>query len=135
MNVNIPYVVAEVAVAHAAYEKALADNDIFQINALTWTDPQAVHYRLEDMHQRARQSRKLNASLHPFSNGKTAATTTITTFEHDHATVNTEFPELYGRRTVVWARIGPDAQPEAGLHGGWRVVASHESVMYSRRSF
>ncbi|OUL85485.1 AtzH-like domain-containing protein [Paraburkholderia hospita] len=61
---------------------------------------------------------------------------TITTFGYDYATVNTQFAfdnsELHGRKTVVWARVGPDSQPEAGLHSGWRIVASHDSVIPHR---
>ena len=136
MNVNMTHVVAEVGAAHAAYEKALVDNDVFLRNALTWEGPHTVRYGFDDMQYGSGEIRKLNASRHPVNNRIMVASTTITTFGNDNATVNTEFgcddSELYGRRTVVWARVGPDCQPEAGLHGGWRVVASHESVV-SRR--
>jgi len=136
MIVNMTHVVAEVAAAQAAYEKALVENDAFLLNALTWEGPHTVRYGFDDMQYGSGEIRKLNASRHPVNNRIMVASTTITTFGHDNATVNTEFgcddSELYGRRTVVWARVGPDSQPEAGLHGGWRVVASHESVV-SRR--
>lgn len=137
MNVNIAHVVAEVAAAYAAYEKALADNDVFLLYALTWESPHTVHYGFDDMQYGSAEIRKLNALRPPFNNGVMAASTTITTFGHDNAAVSTEFgcedSELYGRRTLVWARVGPDSQPEAGLHGGWRIVASHESIV-SRRA-
>jgi len=133
MNVNIAHVVAEVAAAHAAYEKALADNDVFLLNALTWESPHTVHYGFDDMQYGSAEIRKLNALRHSFNNRVMAACATITTFGQDNATVSTEFDcedsELYGRRTRVWARVGPDPQPEAGLHGGWRIVALHESVV------
>lgn len=133
MNVNIPHVVAEVAVAHASYEKALADNDVFLIRELTWGGPQAVRYGLNDTQYGSSEIGRLNAGRHPVSNKIIAASTVITTFGYDTGTVNTEFAcedaELYGRRTVVWARVGPDSQPEAGLHSGWRIVASHDSVV------
>src|SRR5262249_32840164 len=125
INVSIPHVVAEVAVAQAAYEKALADNDVFLIRALTWGGSQTVRYGVDDMQYGSGEIRKLNAGQHPVSNKVMAASTVITSFGHDTATVNTEFAcedsELYGRRTVVWARVGPDSQPEAGLHSGWRI--------------
>jgi hypothetical protein len=136
MNVNLTHVVAEVAAAHAAYEKALADNDVFVLNLLTWESPHTVHFGFDDMQYGSTEIRKLNALRHPVNNRIMEAATTITTFGQDNATVSTEFgcedSELYGRRTLVWARVGPDSQPEAGLHGGWRIIASHESVVFRR---
>ncbi|MDQ7982125.1 DUF3225 domain-containing protein [Paraburkholderia sp. SARCC-3016] len=136
MNINMPHVVDEVAAVHSTYEKALVENDVFLLNALIWENPNSVCYGFDDMYYGSSEIRKLNASRHPISNGTMTTSIAITTFGYDTATVSTEFscddPEFYGRRTVVWARVGPDSQPEAGLHGGWRVVASHDSAV-SRR--
>jgi hypothetical protein len=139
MNVNAPHVVAEVASAFAAYEKALADNYTFLINALVWEDPRTVRYGLDDMQKGSEKVQQFHANTHRVGARVVAPTTTITTFGHDYATVNTEVAfdnsELQGRKTLVWARVGPDSQPEAGLHGGWRIVASHDSAISRRSAF
>jgi hypothetical protein len=138
MNVNLPHVVAEVAAASAAFEKALAENDTYLINALVWGDRRTVRYGLDDMQHGSEKIREFHANRHPIRTEIMAITETITTFGYDYATVNTEFAwddsELHGRKTVVWGRVGPDSQPEAGLHSGWRIVALHESVISRRWS-
>ena len=136
IHVNLPDVVAEVAAAFAAYQRALANNDSILINALVWQDPRTVRYGLDDSQHGSEEIRKFNSRRHRISTGIMEGTTILTTFGYDCATVSTEFacenPDLRGRRTVVWARIGPDSQPEAGLHCGWRIVASHDSVISDR---
>ncbi|GAB2890211.1 oxalurate catabolism protein HpxZ [Paraburkholderia jirisanensis] len=136
IQINIEHVVAEVAAAFAAYEKALADNDTFLINALTWEGPRTVRYGLGETQYGSEAIRKSGSDRHRISTNLLAKTTIVTTFGYEYATVNTEFAsgqsDLRERRTVVWARVGPDSQPEAGLHGGWRIVASHDSVMSPR---
>jgi hypothetical protein len=131
-EVNIPHVVAEVAAAFATYERALADNDLFLANALVWEGPQTIHYGLNDTQHGSEEIRRSNSNRNRTSTRIVAGTTITTTFGYDYATVNTGFTwdnsGLCGRRTVVWARVGPDSQPEAGLHNGWRIVASHDSV-------
>ncbi|AXF05506.1 AtzH-like domain-containing protein [Paraburkholderia hospita] len=138
-NINLPHVVTEVAAAFAAYEKALADNYTYLINALVWEGPQTIRYGLDDVQHGRDQIRKLHANNHPIGARVMATTTTITTFGYDYATVNREFTfdnsSHHGRKTVVWARVGPDSQPEAGLHSGWRIVASHDSVISRRSAF
>ena len=136
MDVNLPHVVTEVGAAFSAYEKALADNDTFLINALVWGGTQTIRYGFDDMQHGSEQIWKFYANRLPIGTRIVPTTTTITTFGYDYATVSAEFAfdnsELYGRKTVVWARIGPDSQPEAGLHSDWRIVASHESIISSR---
>ncbi|MFC0577789.1 AtzH-like domain-containing protein [Paraburkholderia solisilvae] len=138
MNINLPHVLAEVSAAFSAYERALADNDTFLLNALVWESPQTVRYRLDDMQHGSEKVREFHASRHSAGTRIIATCTTITTFGFDYATVNMEFvidhAELHGRKTAVWARVGPDSQPEAGLHRGWRIVALHESAISRRET-
>ena len=138
MNINLPHVLTEIAAAFAAYERALADNDTFLINAVVWESRQTVRYGLDDMQHGSEKIREFHASRRPADARIIATSTTITTVGFDYATVSTEFvidhSELHGRKTVVWARVGPDSQPEAGLHRGWRIVASHESAISRRRA-
>ena len=133
IQINIEHVVADVAAAFAAYEKALADNDTFLINALSWEGPRTVRYGVDETQYGSEEIRKSGSDPRRIGTRILAKTTIVTTFGYEYATVNTEFAcdhsDLRGRRTVVWARVGPDSQPEAGLHGGWRIVASHDSVI------
>ena len=137
LKVNMPHVVAEVAAAFAAYERALANNDTILIDALVWEGSRTVRHGLNDTQHGSEEVRTFSSSHHCVSTEIMGETTTITTFGYDYATVNTEFDreslDIHGCRTVVWARVGPDSQLEAGLHCGWRIVAAHESVI-SRRS-
>jgi hypothetical protein len=136
--VNVPYVVAEVAAAVAAYDRAVADNDTFLLRSLVWQAPCAIRYGVDGERDASAETDELHAGSALDGAAIAARTTLITSFGHHYATVNTEFTyknsDLRGRRTVVWAKVGPDSQPEAGLHGGWRIVASHDSVVFGNRA-
>ncbi|CAB3751539.1 oxalurate catabolism protein HpxZ [Paraburkholderia solisilvae] len=133
MQLNLPHVVAEVSAAFAAYERALADHDNFMINALFWQRPETVRYGLADIQYGGEQIRAFRRTCPPVPKSRRLQHTVVSTFGTDFATVSTEFISMetdqVGRQMQTWAKVGPDSQPEAGLHGEWRIVAAHVSLI------
>lgn len=133
MQLNLPQVVAEVSAAFAAYERALADHNNMTINMLFWQSPQTVRYGISEIQHGSDQIRAYRKIATPVPRSRRLQRTVVTTFGTDFATVSTEFISMdtdqIGRQMQTWAKIGPDSQPEAGLHGGWRIVAAHVSLI------
>src|ERR1700754_124290 len=105
IQINIEHVVADVAAAFAAYEKALADNDTFLINALSWEGPRTVRYGVDETQYGSEEIRKSGSDPRRIGTRILAKTTIVTTFGYEYATVNTacacDHSDIRGRRTVV----------------------------------
>jgi hypothetical protein len=131
IEVNRPEVVAEVAAAFDAYERALVDNDTALMNALFWDAPETVRYGIAEIQHGGAAIRQWRDSCEPVPTSRRLHRTVITTFGADFATVSTEFTSdatpLTGRQMQTWARLG-----DAVRFGGWIVVAAHVSLIDTR---
>ena len=123
MEINLPYVVAEVTAAFTRYEDALVNNKVDVLDQLFWNSPQTLRYGAgENLYgyeaiqafRTARPSQGLAREL---------LHTLITTYGRDFATANCEFRRegstATGRQSQTWMRTDR----------GWRVVAAHVSLM------
>lgn len=121
MDVDRPDVVAEVALAFAAYEKALVDGDVEAMTDAFWADARVVRYGLADRQYGAAELRAWRVAQPPLPPGRCLHDTRITTFGTDTAVVTTLFsyPDspVEGRQSQTWARI----------EGEWRIVGAHVS--------
>ena len=123
MDINLPWVHAEVRAAFARYEDALVNNRIEVLDALFWPSAHTVRYGIaENLHGIA-AIRAFRAARPAAGLARTLAHTVITTYGHDFATAMTEFhragnPKV-GRQSQTWAR----------MPGGWQVVAAHVSLI------
>jgi hypothetical protein len=129
IEVNRAEVVAEVAAAFAAYERALVDNDTTLMNALFWDAPQTVRYGIAEIQHGGDAIRVWRDRCEPVPPSRRLHRTVITTFGDQYATVSTEFTSdatpLVGRQMQTWARIGA----KDGHWGGWIIVAAHVSLI------
>jgi Protein of unknown function (DUF3225) len=130
MDVNRPEIVAEVAAAFAAYERALVLNDVEAMNALFWDTPETVRYGIAEVQHGGETIRAWRAAAVPVPSSRRLHRTVVTTFGTDYATVSTEFMSdataLLGRQMQTWARIG---SPSKADHQGWKIVAAHVSLI------
>ena len=128
-HVNRPEVVAQIAAAFEAYEKALVDNDTATMNVLFWDAPQTVRYGIAEIQHGGDAIRRWRESCEPVPQSRRLHRTVITTFGNDFATVSTEFTSdatpATGRQMQTWARIGADGS----VFGGWIIVAAHVSLI------
>src|ERR1700757_4445423 len=91
MEVNRPEIVAQVAAAFEAYERALVDNDVETMNALFWDAPQTVRYGIAEIQHGGDAIRAWREQCEPVPNSRRLHRTVITTFGDQYATVSTEF--------------------------------------------
>jgi hypothetical protein len=122
-EVNIPEIVAEVALAFERYEQALVNNDVAVLDELFWDSPHTLRYG-------ATESLYGYAAIAEFRGARPAAglarrlvKTVITTYGRDFATANTEFQRPPSRR------VGRQSQTWMRTAQGWRVVAAHVSLL------
>jgi hypothetical protein len=130
MDVNKREIVAEVATAFEAYERALVENDVDTMNALFWDTPETVRYGIAEVQHGGEAIRAWRAATAPVPPSRRLHRTVVTTYGTDYATVSTEFTSdatpLLGRQMQTWARIG---EPSRSPHGGWKIVAAHVSLI------
>lgn len=124
MEVNRPDVVREVTALCKAYDHALLNNNVEDLNRFFWDDARAMRIGVAeelygaDAIKAFRQARVVN-----FSDRKTVRET-IVTFGEDLAIGTVEFTVTvngaprYGRQGQVWVRF-PDM--------GWKIVSAHVS--------
>jgi hypothetical protein len=122
-EVDHPVVVAEVAAAFAAYERALVANDVDAMTEAFWDSATTVRYGIEEAQYGAKEIADWRRVAAPLPEGRTLGPTVVTSFGDSFACVSTEFrypglPGLFGRQSQTWVR-----RPE-----GWRVVAAHVSM-------
>ncbi|CAG2130543.1 oxalurate catabolism protein HpxZ [Cupriavidus plantarum] len=123
MEINRPDIVAQVAAAFDAYERALVDNDVAAMNALFWDTPETVRYGIAEVQRGGETIRAWRETCEPVPRSRRLHRTVVTTFGVDYATVSTEFTSdatpLLGRQMQTWARLGD----------GWKIVAAHVSLI------
>ncbi|MEX3634006.1 oxalurate catabolism protein HpxZ [Paraburkholderia sp. BR14320] len=129
MEVNRPEIVAQVAAAFEAYERALVDNDVETMNALFWDAPVTVRYGIAEIQHGGDAIRRWRQTCVPVPRSRRLHRTVVTTFGGDYATVSTEFTSdttpSTGRQMQTWARLN-----EANdRFGGWMIVAAHVSLI------
>ena len=118
--INDPRVVAEVAEAFEAYERALLDDDLPRLAHAFWDSESTVRYGLgEQLYGRtAIDAWRDGAAGVPTD--RMLGPTVIATFGADTACVSTEFRDgastVVGRQTQTWVRLGR-----------WQIVAAHVS--------
>ncbi|GAA2590253.1 oxalurate catabolism protein HpxZ [Dactylosporangium fulvum] len=122
MDVNRSEVVAEVAAAFAAYEKALVANDTAAMADAFWDSPAVVRFGIGDRQDGAEALRAWRECQPPLPAGRRLFDTRITAFGGDLAVVTTMFD--YPRRE---GRPGRQSQTWVRLPAGWRIVHAHVS--------
>ncbi|NVI02374.1 oxalurate catabolism protein HpxZ [Paraburkholderia youngii] len=129
MEVNRPEIVAQVAAAFEAYERALVDNDVETMNALFWDAPATVRYGIAEIQHGGDAIRRWRETCVPVPRSRRLHGTVLTTFGGDYATVSTEFTSdttpLTGRQMQTWARL----HEVNDRFGGWMIVAAHVSLI------
>ncbi len=117
-----PEVMAEVAAAFGAYEKALAAADIAMLMEFFWDSPDLVRFGVPDEQWGTGQLLAWRTANPGVPARRALSRTRISTFGSDTAVVSTLFnypdgTEL-GRQSQTWRVIG----------GAWRIVHAHVSV-------
>lgn len=124
VEVDLPEVVAEVAVAFAAYEKALTSNDVAVLDALFRKDSRTLRYGIGENLYGHEAIAAFRAARNPAGLMRDLSKTVITAYGRDTAVASTLFhraatPGKVGRQMQTWVRF-----PE-----GWRIVAAHVSLI------
>ena len=123
MEINLPYVVAEVSSAFARYERALVTNDVAVLDELFWNSPNTLRYGVAENLYGYEAIRAFRAARPAQGLERAVLKTVITTYGSDFATANIEFQRASsaktGRQSQTWMRT-----PE-----GWRVIAAHVSLI------
>jgi hypothetical protein len=123
LEVNIPEVVAELARAFDAYERALVGNDIGALNALFWESPLTLRYGTREPeqlygHAAIAEFRKSRGAV---DQRRTLRHQQIVTFGRDFGIATTEYvpagSDKVGRQSQTWVRT--DA--------GWKIASAHVS--------
>jgi hypothetical protein len=123
MIINDPPVVAELEAAVDLYEKALAENDIEQLDAFFWRSEHTLRYGVgENLYgiDAILEFRKARPGGSP---PRDVIRRVITTYGQDFATANLEFQRRGG------GRVGRQSQTWMRSASGWKVVAAHVSLM------
>ncbi len=122
MIINDPNVLREVAAEFAAYDRALANNDLIALNGFFYDSPLTVRYgNAENLYGYA----EIKAYRSTVTSGATVKRerTVITTYGSDFATVST-----LSRRPQK-SKVGRTMQTWVRFHTGWRIVAAHVSTI------
>lgn len=123
MDINLPDVVAEVALQFERYEKALTGNDVAELDALFWDSPHTLRYGATENLYGYAEIAAFRAGRPAQGLARSVLRTVITTYGRDFATTNIEFQRegssRPGRQSQSWVRM-----PE-----GWKVVAAHVSLL------
>jgi hypothetical protein len=123
MDINIPYVVAEVGAQFARYERALTGNDVAVLDELFWNSPHTLRYGVGENLYGYEAIAAFRAARPAQGLQREVLRTVITTYGCDFATADIEFrragADRTGRQSQTWVRM-----PE-----GWRVVAAHVSLL------
>lgn len=123
MDINLPDVVAEVALVSAQYEVALVGNDVAVLDALFWDSPHTLRYGATENLYGYAAICAFRAARPAAGLARSVLKTVITTYGRDSATVNLEFQRdgspRTGRQSQTWLRTA----------SGWKVVAAHVSLL------
>jgi hypothetical protein len=124
MDIDLPEVVAEVRAAFEHYEQALVTNDVATLDSLFRNDPRTIRYGGTESLYGFYEIKAFRAARSPAGLARTLSRTVITTYGRDFAVASTLFhrastPGKVGRQMQTWVRFAE----------GWRVVASHVSLI------
>lgn len=119
MEINSSDVVDEVAERFAAYERALADNNVEEI--LGFFAPEAVRFGIADQQTGLEEQARWRRAQGALPPGRRLKDTTILSYGRDVAVVTTLFgypgSDVLGRQSQTWVR----------LPAGWRIITAHVS--------
>jgi hypothetical protein len=121
LEINLPYVVAEVTAAFERYETALVNNDVAVLDELFWDNPLTLRYgATENLYGHA-EIAKFRGARSPAGLARKLVKVVITTYGSDFATANCEFERggKLGRQSHTWIRT----------RAGWRIAAAHVSLL------
>src|ERR1700757_589666 len=124
MEIDLPDVVAEVAVQFARYETALVSNDVAVLGELFRADPRTLRYGIGENLYGYDAITAFRAARSPAGLMRATARTVITAYGRDTAVASTLFyrdsaPGKVGRQMQTWVRFP----------AGWKIVAAHVSVI------
>lgn len=123
IEINLPYVVAEVTAAFERYEAALVNNDVAVLDELFWDSPLTLRYgATENLYGHA-EIATFRGARSPAGLARKLTKVVITTYGSDFATANCEFERggKLGRQSHTWIRT----------RAGWRIAAAHVSLLAS----
>jgi hypothetical protein len=124
MQIDLPEVMAEVALAFERYEQALVSNDVGTLNALFHTDARTIRYGIAENLYGHAEVAAFRARRPPNDLARTRARTLITTYGRDCAVASTLF-----YRDSALGQVGRQMQTWVRLPEGWRIVAAHVSLI------
>jgi len=121
LEINLPWVHAEVQAAFECYERALVDNDITTLDELFWNAPQVLRYGTAENLYGYEAVARFRASRSPIGLSRRVLKLVITTFGINFATANCEFKRggALGRQSQTWIRTVD----------GWRIASAHISLL------
>ncbi len=122
-EINLPYVVTEVAAAFERYETALVTNDVAVLDELFWKTPLTLRYGATENLYGHEEIARFRGARSPAGLARKLTKVVITTYGSDFATANCEFERggKLGRQSHTWIRT----------RAGWRIAAAHVSMLAS----
>jgi hypothetical protein len=124
MEIDLPEVVAEVRKAFDAYEDALVNNKVDELNRIFRNDPRTIRYGAGENLYGYDAINAFRVARSPVGTGRTISRTVITTYGREFAVAST----LYERPSAA-GKIGRQMQTWVKFPEGWRVVAAHVSLI------
>ena len=124
MEINIPFVLAELNSVFARYEGALVNNQVEVLDELFWPSSFTVRFGVGENLYGIEAIRAFRNARPAAGLARTLHHTVITTYGTDFGTAMTEFRRegstKTGRQSQTWVRFADK---------GWRVVAAHVSLL------
>ena len=124
MEINNPSVKAEVETVFAEYEAALVSNDIGTLDRLFLNAPTTIRYGGGENLYGYDEIAAFRSARPSGNLQRTLERTVITTYGTSFATASTLF-----FRTSAPGKVGLQMQTWLKTEDGWRVVASHVSII------
>ena len=123
MEINLPYVVAEVTAAFTRYEDALVNNKVDVLDELFWKSEHTLRYGAGENLYGYEAIQAFRAARPATGLERNLLRTQITTYGDSFATANCEFQRVGG------AKPGRQSQTWMKTPEGWRVVSAHVSLL------
>lgn len=124
MDIDKPDIVAEVAAAFEAYERALVGNDVDALDGFFLDAPTTIRYGGGENLYGFAEIAEFRAARSPAGLERTLERTVITTYGDDMAVASTLF-----RRERAPGKVGRQMQTWVRTPAGWKVVAAHVSMI------
>ena len=124
MDINIPWVKAELEAAFAAYETALVTNDVAALDAFFLDDTTTIRYGGGENLYGYAAIQAFRAARPSVGLERSLEKTVITSYGTDFGIAATLF-----RRDNAPGKVGRQMQTWARINGQWLVVAAHVSVI------